>query len=765
VSQSGTQGIPVARGLTRHRVLAPTRPREMRGEILACAVGFGLLAVLMCAAHVRHGGFYYDDWSLVALGRFPGAGGLVHSLWLGYGQRPGQVLYYAALDEAFGAAAWPRLALAGAMIVLQATCLYALLRCLAMRARDAAVIAALALAFPFSDSVWLWGVLSLTSLAISAALLGVILALRALQGTGRRAFALHAASLSLYVASILSYEAFAVAGCLAGLLYAHAVGLRRARLRWVLDVLVIGVTLAFARFALPIDVATPSRTQSLAGMIHHAGLILARGARLTGAAALPLTGLSPWFGAGAIAAVLAAGALVSLRLPSGDVARAELGRWLALAGAGAVGALAAWAVYVPATDHYLPSLAGTVDRVNAAAAIGIAALLYSCIVLSGRMLVRLTRLPASGGAVLVGAAALALGGGYLARSLADARAWDAAAADQRMVLSGMHAALPRLPGEATVYVYGAPATVGPGIPVLNTTLDLTSAMRVSYSSPKLLGVPIAAAANVICARRGVLAAGVSGAYGRSYLFDVATGGAASARGRRRATAQIGVFCLEGIQRHERGVGHPLGALDRMPAAPGEGGADDHAVADDERGQLATFDVGERGADAHLLFGEGLPAGKREARIARGERDEQLGRHGLDLGEAAVRPVARVGLHQACVLDGLQADRLRHDVGRFARAQQWAGRQRGESVCRRPLGQVDGLRATRLVERNRELALEASLEVVGGLAVAGQVDAVPHSGAQAGGPLGQGRSNRSRFMTLFHTATKSRTNFSLASSDA
>jgi hypothetical protein len=601
VSQGGTRAIAVAPGLGRRRTLALTRSRQMRGEILACAAGFGLLAMLMCAAHVRRGGFYYDDWSLVALGRFPGTGGLLHSLWLDYGQRPGQVLYYAALDEAFGTAAAPRLALAGAMVVLQATCLYALLRCLAMRVRDAAVIAALALTFPFSDSVWLWGVLSLTSLAISAALLGVILALRALQDTGGRALVLHAASLALYVASILSYEAFAVAGCLAGLLYAHLVGLRRARVRWALDVLVIGVTLAVARFVLPIDVATPSHTQSLAGMIHHAGLMLARGARLLGAAALPVTGVSPWIGAGAIAAVLAAATLVRLRLPSGDVARAELGRWLALAGVGAVAALAAWAAYVPASDHYAPSAAGTVNRVNAAAAIGIAVLLYSCIALSGRMLVRLTRLPEAAAALVLGAAALALGGGYVARSIGDARAWDAAAADQRTELAGMHAALSRFPGEATVYVYGAPATVGPGIPVLNTTLDLTSATRVSYSSPKLIGVPIAGAANVTCGPRGVLGAGVSGAYGRSYVFDLArrrsgllltrsqcdrlrlVPGSGSARGRRQATAQIGVFGLDGIQWHERTVGHALGALDRMPAAPGEGGADDHPVAHDEGG--------------------------------------------------------------------------------------------------------------------------------------------------------------------------------------
>ncbi len=267
------------------------RPRGVRGEVLACGFGLGLITVLMCAVHIRNGGFYYDDWSVLALGRFPPPGGLLPGLWLDYGQRPGQALYYAALDEGLGSQAGPRLALAAVMVALEATCLYALLRRLGLAVRHAAAIAALLLTFPFSDSVWLWGILSLTSLAIAGALLGVILALRALESSSRaRARALHVASLALYVASIASYEVFAVAGCLAGLLYVRTVGFRRARTRWALDILAIGATLAFVRVALPIDIATPSRTQSLAGMATHAGSIAVHGMRLAGAAALPAAG-------------------------------------------------------------------------------------------------------------------------------------------------------------------------------------------------------------------------------------------------------------------------------------------------------------------------------------------------------------------------------------------------------------------------------------------------------------------------------------------
>lgn len=534
----GTGTVHGARTATVVRLPSAGRICVPRGEVIACALGFGLLALEMCAAHVSHGGLYYDDWSLVALARFPGPGGLLHGLWLDYGQRPGQVLYYAALDETLGLGAGPRLALAAVMVVLQATCLYVLLRQLGLAVYHAVAIAALSLVFPFSDSVWLWGVLSLASLAIAAALVGVILAVRALQSTGRRALALHAASLLLYVVSVVSYEVFAVVGCLAGLLYVHVVGFSRARGRWLLDGIAIALTLAVARGALPIDVATPSRTQSIAGMAVHAGLIAHRGVRLIGAAALPVGGLSPWLGAGLLAAAIAAAAVLRMRLAGEEPVRAELGRWLAIAGAGALVVIAGWAAYVPGPDHYLPSAAGTVNRMNAVAGVGIAILIYASVVLLARTLARLVRLPASAASPIIVAAALALGVAYLARAADDARAWDAAAADQRRLLADLHTALPRLPRESTVYAFGAPQVVGPGVPVLDTTLDLTSAMRVSYASPQLLGVPVAGAASVACGAAGPRAGGVTGIYGESYLFDAGARRAVPLLARAQCAAQL-----------------------------------------------------------------------------------------------------------------------------------------------------------------------------------------------------------------------------------
>jgi hypothetical protein len=66
----------------------------------------------------------------------------------------------------------------------------------------------------------------------------------------------------------------------------------------------------------------------------------ARGARLAGAAFLPVGGLDPWVGAGALAAVLATAACLYLRRGTDAALRADLVRWLGIAGAGALVAAA-----------------------------------------------------------------------------------------------------------------------------------------------------------------------------------------------------------------------------------------------------------------------------------------------------------------------------------------------------------------------------------------------------------------------------------------
>jgi hypothetical protein len=256
--------------------------------------------------------------------------------------------------------------------------------------------------------------------------------------------------------------------------------------------------------------------------------------------------VSSWVGVALLAAVLGAAAELRRRGADDDSARAELGRWLALAWAGALVAIAGWAVYVPASNHYSPSAPNTVNRMNVAAAIGIVLLLYACLALLVRMLARTARLPEPVAALGVTAAALALGVAYVGRTAADARAWDAAAADQRRLLKDLHVALARLPRAATIYAFDAPRFVGPGIPVLSTTLDLTSAVRLSYASPRLVGVPLAGATSVTCGPWGPYAAGVGSAYGEAYLVDV---------GARRAVRLVGrTQCVAALRTSSKEIG-------------------------------------------------------------------------------------------------------------------------------------------------------------------------------------------------------------------
>ena len=60
----------------------------------------------------------------------------------------------------------------------------------------------------------------------------------------------------------------------------------------------------------------------------------------------------------------------------------------------------------------------------------------------------------------------------------------------------------------------------------------------------------------------------------------------------------------------------------------------------------------------------------------------------------------------------------------ARAQERAAPEHGKAARRGELGQLACLRAPGAVERHRQMSLEAALQVVGGLAVARQIDASP-----------------------------------------
>jgi len=208
--------------------------------------GFAYLAALLLLAgavygtHILHGGFAWDDWQNAATARFGGG-----SRFLGpFDVRealyePGLALTLPLPHLVFGLHPALHLALATALAVALSLCLYALLRELGVERVPAAFAGALALVFPWSDSVRLWATAGLNQVAVCLYLLGAMFALR-----GRRRL-----SLALYLASMLTYAVTIPAIALSPLLYRFKMPWREAWLRGRRDTLVALATGAFVAAA------------------------------------------------------------------------------------------------------------------------------------------------------------------------------------------------------------------------------------------------------------------------------------------------------------------------------------------------------------------------------------------------------------------------------------------------------------------------------------------------------------------------------------
>src|SRR5918994_1097860 len=242
------RGDPVSdRRLSSQRAVlarATRRSGISAGEMVVCFLVLLGAGVLAFGSHVLHGGFISDDWSIASTYRNRGYGGLV--LELARTVAPGrpvldllQPLPHAVFGLHFGF----HLGLALLLGVAASLCFYLLLRTLSFEPLHAAVIALLALVFPWSDSIRLWPTLSISNVAICLYLLGTVVALRGLDAGPRRALRAHAPAAVLYLLSLLTYEVVGCAILLSGLLYRTRAGWRRVFPRWLTDAALVLVML------------------------------------------------------------------------------------------------------------------------------------------------------------------------------------------------------------------------------------------------------------------------------------------------------------------------------------------------------------------------------------------------------------------------------------------------------------------------------------------------------------------------------------------
>jgi hypothetical protein len=503
------------------------------------------LSAIAYGPHAIHGGFVADAWSLRAIYEFWPDSGLVGGIGALLDQphvrpRPLYAVYGSLQNTAFGDHMGFWLAWQGAQAVLMASALYLLLRELRLSLLDAGAIAALALIFPASSSLRLWAV-PISDLAIAIALVGFVVGLRAFREEGRRRFALHAVSVALFAISVAFYEIALVPMLASVLVYRVRVEWRVAARRWLADcaVLVPLVTLLKSSS----DEAFPR--QDLAGMWRHVELIWSESHDLFTSVVLPLD-TGAWQAGALVALVPVAAAVVRHRLAQGDVARYDLTRWLATLVGGVAVVAAGYAIFVPAIDFYAPMSPGLGNRVNALAGIGWVLVVYSLVMLAATLAFRGLELrrPLTAGVAI--AVCLIVGGSWLGAVRDEGRDYERAYEEGQRVVSAITAAVsdPR-PG-STVWAFGQPAEMAPGIPIFGDTWDLRHRVKLAYGDPSLAGYVAFDGTTFDCRRRRVVPGGhpkylvedpwwVEGfdsPYGRTYFVDTTSGRAVAVDSRR-----------------------------------------------------------------------------------------------------------------------------------------------------------------------------------------------------------------------------------------
>jgi hypothetical protein len=537
--------------------------------LVAAALLLG--AGLAYGPHVVNGGFAVDDWIHAAAAHHASSiGELLTFYWGETAYRPLLVVYVPLSHSILGTEPWGHHALSLVLATWVSTALYAVLRRLSIPRPHALTIALLVLLFPWSDSIRLWATAGHISLGIALMLTGVALALRGLDalaaGATARGRRFHVAAIALYAASVLTYEVAGTLLLLVGVLYLGRAPWPVVWRRWLVDAAAVVACLLW-------NYLSGDRFDRLTGgeMVDHAQAIVEGGATVLALAAVPAADATALVLSG-IAAVLVAAAAWARRARDGDL-RAQLRRWLLVAGSGLTAMAASWLLYVPAPPYYQPLQPGIGNRVNALAAIGIVLVAYAAIVLAATMAARLLPRWRHAATVLSLSLAALVAVGYVDRVRVDLGAWARAAAVSDQALAAIETAVPSPAPGTTIYNFGQPGNELPGVPILGANLQ--PALQVLYDDASVTGYPVLEGAAIGCRRTrmtlvGPGLRGQKGArYGQAYFVDTPSASARPIDSRAACVAASRQFRPGPIVRGETAGGATATAASYRLAGDGE----------------------------------------------------------------------------------------------------------------------------------------------------------------------------------------------------
>jgi hypothetical protein len=473
---------------------------------VACAVVLTALAAVTFAPQVRHGGFYSDDWAFAVEAHFDKPtyfGAVRHTLHETGGGRPVLSVMHPIPHLLFPQ--WPGPQIALGLVLGIATCLsfFVLVRMLGVRTLPATLIACLTLVFPWADSIRLWPVATLITIAVLFFFLGVVAALAGLARQGRGSVALHAAAVACYVASVLAYQVASLVVLALVLVYlAHAPAGRALR-RAAVDVAAVVVALAWSAHATRHARHVANDRQ----MLHDVPAFLHQCTVLVADAILAFPGADrhkPLEGLALL--VVAAGVALTVVRVRGDP-RADRG-WLVVAGV-SLGCLVLTEVVLLGSFLY-PLDQGIDNRGNVLTAFAYTPLVYACVMLVAGVV----RHPAAN-AIGVGCICLVLVG-WVLRVRTDEGNWVRSARLQDATLATLKRELPSLPSRSSVVAVSFPGQTAPEVPVFEATWDLAGALQLTRRDTTLQAFPVFDDDTLTCGARNLVASG-PGSFGRNEI--------------------------------------------------------------------------------------------------------------------------------------------------------------------------------------------------------------------------------------------------------
>lgn len=417
-------------------------------------------------------GWYYDDWSIYAQQRDVSGGFLRHLDACSSSVAGGRTLaclYHVSEYAILGShRSLYHLVVIGFLILIAWLAYSILIRC-RIAWGWAALISALMVVSPASDSTRLWPVAAIGLYVVALQLTAVLVAVVALRrGWSKLSLVVHVVAAALSLLAMATYEIAVPLVLLNVLIYLAAAPRRPALRRGALDVGLVASFLLYRVTIAPVDPASGLNVhRSISATIIRAGLLIREMWRTWHSLYAP-----GWFGSVAVGIVVVS----AVTLAATDVrSRRRLLPWAALVLAATTMAVACALAFLTANDLYVPTVDGTFNRLNLPATLAYAAAFVALLGLAYEVLRRVARQRWLALAVLT-AGVVAVSVHELQVSSTHNRAWEASWQQQTAALAAYRPALAHLIPSSRILGFDTPIWEQGFVPVFAASWDLRGAL-------------------------------------------------------------------------------------------------------------------------------------------------------------------------------------------------------------------------------------------------------------------------------------------------